>query len=326
VHRIAAPVLERTTSRIPLMLLAGGLGAIVTNDVACLAIAPILCKSLPRRGIDPVPWLLALAVAANLGSALTVIGNPQNMLVAERTRLDFMDYLAHAAIPVMVSLVIAHLILHRLEPGTRPLPTGDAVPPEEDDEGESDHHIRTGEGIFGLAVMTGVLGLFLTDLPRGPIALGAAAVLLLNPSIPTRKLLRKVDWSLLLLVAALGIVVEDLRATGVPQRLFDATIATGIDPLSRTALICITATAGTLVSDVPAVLLLLGAIPEPTTDTGTILALAATFAGNLMIVSSLANIIVVSVARRHDIEITVGRHAKIGIPITVVSLVMLAMI
>jgi Na+/H+ antiporter NhaD/arsenite permease-like protein len=164
-----------------------------------------------------------------------------------------------------------------------------------------------------------------TDIPRGPIALGAAAVLLLNPSISTRKLLRKVDWSLLLLVAGLGIVVEDLRETGLPQRIFDATIAGGVDPLSPIPLIALTATASTLVSNVPAILLLLGSIPEPGPETGTLLALASTFAGNLIVVGSLANIIVVSVARRHDIEITVGRHARIGIPVTIVSLVVLAL-
>ncbi len=325
VHRIAAIVLDRTTSRIPLMVLAGGMSAILTNDVACLAIAPILCKTLPRRGVDPIPWLLALAIAANLGSALTVIGNPQNILVAERTHLDFIDYLLHAAIPVVVSLVIAHLVLHRLEPGTRTLPSDDLPLPEDVDATrvDEDTRIRTGEGVFGLIVLAGVLGLFVTDIPRGPIALGAAAILLLNPSIPTRKLLRKVDWSLLLLVAALGIVVEDLRETGVPQRLFDATIATGIDPLSPIPLIALTATSSTLVSNVPAILLLLGSIPDPGVDTGTLLALSSTFAGNLIIVGSLANIIVVSIARRHDIEISVGRHARIGIPITLVSLLVL---
>jgi Na+/H+ antiporter NhaD/arsenite permease-like protein len=322
VHRIAALVLDRTTSRIPLMLLAGGMSAVLTNDVACLAIAPILCKTLPRRGIDPIPWLLALAIASNLGSALTVIGNPQNILVAERTHLDFIGYLLHAAVPVGVSMVIAHLVLHRLEPGTRTLPSKELPLPEDVDE---DTRLRTGEGVFGLIVLAGVLGLFVTDIPRGPIALGAAAILFLNPSISTRKLLRKVDWSLLLLVAALGIAVEDLRETGVPQRLFDATIATGVDPVSPIPLIALTATAGTLVSNVPAILLLLGSIPDPTAETGTILALASTFAGNLIVVGSLANIIVVSIARRHKIEISVGRHAKVGIPVTIASLVMLAL-
>ncbi len=321
VHRVAAMVLDRTTSRIPLMLLAGGLSAILTNDVACLAIAPILCKTLPRRGIDPVPWLLALAVASNLGSALTVIGNPQNILVAERTHLDFIGYLLFAAIPVMVSMVAAHLILHRREPGTRSLPSDDLPLPEETIE---DTRLRPAEGVFGLIVLAAVLGLFVTDLPRGPIALGAAAVLLLNPSISTRKLLRKVDWSLLLLVATLGIVVEALRETGVPQRLFELAVASGIDPVSPIPLIGIAATASTLVSNVPAILLLLGSIPDPTADTGTILALASTFAGNLIVIGSLANIIVVSIARRHDIEITIGRHARVGIPITIASLAVLA--
>jgi Na+/H+ antiporter NhaD/arsenite permease-like protein len=323
VHRIASLVLDRTTSRIPLMILAAGLSAILTNDVACLAIAPILCKTLPRRGIDPVPWLLALAIAANLGSATTVIGNPQNILVAERTHLDFLGYLLFAIVPVIVALIAAQLILHRLEPGTRMLPADDPILGIAASDIEQDTQIRRGEGIFGLIVLAAVLGLFVTDIPRGPIALGAAAVLLLNPSISTRKLLRKVDWSLLLLVAGLGIVVEDLRETGLPQRVFDATISSGVDPLSPIPIITLTATASTLVSNVPAILLLLGSIPEATAETGTLLALASTFAGNLIVVGSLANIIVVTVARRHDIEITVGRHARIGIPVTIVSLVVL---
>ena len=322
VHRIASLVLDHTTTRIPLMILAAGLSAILTNDVACLAIAPILCKTLPRRGIDPVPWLIALAIAANLGSATTVIGNPQNILVAERTHLDFLGYLLFAIVPVAIALVAAQFILHRLEPGTRMLPADDPMRGVASDV-DQDTQIRQGEGIFGLIVLAAVLVLFVTDIPRGPIALGAAAVLLLNPSISTRKLLRKVDWSLLLLVAGLGIVVEDLRETGLPQRIFDATIAGGVDPLSPIPLIALTATASTLVSNVPAILLLLGSIPEPGPETGTLLALASTFAGNLIVVGSLANIIVVSVARRHDIEITVGRHARIGIPVTIVSLVVL---
>lgn len=315
-HRVANAIVDRGGSLAPLMFPVAGLAAVVTNDVVCLAIAPILCKTLPRRGVDPVPWLLGLAIAANLGSGLTVIGNPETILVGQRTRLDFVGYALGAMVPVLISLAIAHLLLGRLERVPTPPPPSSPEPDEKP--------LRPGEIAFGGVVLVVVVTLFAFDLPRGPIALGGAAVLMLNPTIPTRKLLRKVDWGLLLLVAGLGVVVEELRTTGVADRLLTTVVNAGVDPFAAPTLVAISAGSSAIVGGVPAILLLLGVIPKPGAEVATTLALSATFAGNLVVTASLANIIVVSVARRSGIEVSFLRHARIGIPVTLASLVVLA--
>ena len=89
-----------------MVVVAGALSALLANDIVCLAVAPLLVEGCARRGLAPVPFLLALACAANVGSAATLIGNPQNMLIGQTLRLSFAGFLADALVPAVLGLAV----------------------------------------------------------------------------------------------------------------------------------------------------------------------------------------------------------------------------
>ena len=111
--KLAASALSPPMLLGALILVIAGLSAVFSNDIVCLAVAPVLIDACRRRGLHPLPYLLALACAANIGSAATLIGNPQNMLIGEKLRLSFSGYLAEAAAPVLLGLLITWAV-HRL--------------------------------------------------------------------------------------------------------------------------------------------------------------------------------------------------------------------
>jgi len=91
--------------------LIGALSAVFSNDVVCLAVAPVLIDACRRRGLNPVPYLLGLACAANVGSAATLIGNPQNMLIGATLGLSFGGYAAQVLAPVLLGLLATWAII-----------------------------------------------------------------------------------------------------------------------------------------------------------------------------------------------------------------------
>ena len=295
-----------------LVIAAGLLSALLSNDIVCLAMAPVVLEVSHRRGLDPVPYLLALAFAANTGSAATLIGNPQNILIGERMHLDFARYLLDGGVPAMLGLLLVWGAvalgwkdrLHRdpssWKPVTGPLP-------------ELDRWHTT----KGLLVLAAVVILFLAGRPeRAVVALGAGAILLVNREITSRRLLQLVDWNLLLLFFGLFVVTETLTQTGLAARGLEALRVWGVPLTSTTGLAATTLAASNLFSNVPAVMLLLPAIHGP--SSAVLLALISTFSGNLLLIGSIANMIVASVAGSSGITIGWREHARIGIPLTLV--------
>lgn len=294
------------------------LSAVFSNDVVCLAMAPVLTDACRRRRLDPVPFLLALACAANIGSAFTLIGNPQNMLIGETLRMSFAGYLAQAALPVTLGLLATWgvLLLHsrgRLADATP------ATPRERDDEIPLDRW----QAAKGLAVAGAlVLAFLFTDWPREVAALTGAGVLLLSRKLHSRRMLGLVDWELLILFVGLFIVNHALQKTGLPQQLVGDLAALGIALKDPVALFAGSFVLSNLVSNVPAVMLLLPVAEHAVA--GVTLALVSTLAGNLLVVGSIANIIVVDAAARHGVRIDWRRHAAVGVPVTCVTLAIAA--
>ena len=299
------------------------LSAVFSNDVVCLAVAPVLADTCLRRGLDPVPFLLALACAANIGSAATLIGNPQNMLIGEVLKLPFGGYFLEAIVPVALGLVALWALLAWQTRGRWRA----ARPP---DMAAIDAH-ASGYARFdrwqtakGLAVATVLIGVFLfTDLPRDVAALTGAGVLLMSRRLHSTSMLGLVDWELLILFIGLFVVNHALEHTGLTAQAVQALAAHGFaltepGPLFAAALVL-----SNVVSNVPAVMLLLPAATEP--FSGPMLALVSTLAGNLLIVGSIANIIVVDAARKQGIAIDWRRHLRAGLPVTVATLAITAL-
>jgi Na+/H+ antiporter NhaD/arsenite permease-like protein len=295
------------------------LAAIFSNDIICLAVAPVLADACVRRRLDPVPYLLALACAANVGSAATLIGNPQNMLIGEMLRLDFGGYFGEAIVPVLASLVVVWGLIAWQFRGRWVL---DAAPQARAPQ-EAFATFDRWQTAKGLAVVAALLAVFLlTRWPREVAALAAAGLLLMSRRLHSSKMLGLVDWQLLILFIGLFVVNHALAHTGVTAEAIGALAASGYPLTDPWHLFGATFLLSNLVSNVPAVMLLLPAATEP--FSGPMLALVSTLAGNLLIVGSIANIIVVDAAARRGIVIDWRRHARAGIPVTLATLALTA--
>ena len=301
-----------------LVVAVAGLAAVFSNDVVCLAVAPVWIEICERRRLDPVPFLLALACAANIGSAATLIGNPQNMLLGGALGLSFSGYLKTAAVPVLAGIGVIWLVIARIWRGRWNLPGTQADPAAERQPDDRGRFLDPWQAAKGLAVAATLFGLFLaSDRPREILALGGAGILLLSRKLHSRDMLGLVDWQVLVLFIGLFIVNDALERTGLPHQAVAALAAHGVDLQHPAVLYGATFVLSNLVSNVPAIMLLL---PAASHRDGALLALSSTFAGNLLVVGSIANMIVLDAAAQRGIRISWKQHAMVGVPVTAVTL------
>ena len=306
-RRVAEAPLSPSGLLLFLILVAGALSALLCNDIICLAMAPVLVEACERRRLDPMPFLLGLACASNVGSAATLIGNPQNMLVGQKLHLSFAGYLAEAFVPSLLGLVATWGViafLHRGKWERAGVVAAVDAPPLD--------RWQTGKG---LAVLAALVAAFLfAPWPREVLALAAGGIMLLSRRMASRRMLGLVDWHLILLFVGLFVVNGALERTGMAGEGLAWLERHGADLRHPAWLFVTTVLLSNVVSNVPAVMLLLPAAGHP--DAGPILAIASTLAGNLLLVGSIANLIVAEQAARLGIRITWRDHARVGIPVT----------
>ena len=322
--RIAALPLGPPALLAAVIAVVAVLSAVFSNDVVCLAIAPVLADICLRRRLDPVPYLLALACAANIGSAATLIGNPQNMLIGSVLELPFGGYVLEAIVPVVLGLVVLWALLAWSARGARATASAEALAatPAAATTREEPPLDRW-QTAKGLAVAAALVAIFLaTDWPREVAALAGAGVLLTSRKLHSTHMLGLVDWELLILFIGLFVVNHALQTTGLTAQAMEALAAQGLPLQEPGPMFAATLVLSNIVSNVPAVMLLLPAATEPLA--GPLLALVSTLAGNLLIVGSIANIIVVDAARRQGIDIDWRRHARTGVPVTLATLAITA--
>jgi len=297
------------------VVLAAVLSALLANDIVCLAVAPVLADICSRRRLNPVPFLLALACASNVGSAATLIGNPQNMLIGQVLELSFAGYLAQAIVPSALGLVATWFVIARRYAGRWEMET-----PRPDFEHVAFSPWHTAKGTV---VIVALVAVFLWGgFPREVAALAAAGVLMLSRRLASPRYLALVDWNLLVLFIGLFVVNHALAQSGLLETGVAAIRSAGIDPDNGGWLFALTVALSNLVSNVPATMLLLPSTNHP--QAGLILALASTLAGNLIVVGSIANIIVVEQAAKLGIRIDALEHAKTGVPVTLATLAIAA--
>lgn len=321
---VGAREMSRPALLAALLGVAAALSAVFSNDVVCLAMTPVVARICLQRGLHPVPFLVGLACAANIGSAATLIGNPQNMLIGSVLQLSFGGYLAAAAPPVLLSLVLLWAWLAH-GPGSR---RAGALRPAAPLAAAADTPFDAWQSAKGLAVALALMGLFLfSDVPHAVAALVGAGVLLLSRRLHSSRVMGEVDWALLLLLMGLFIVNHALERTGLAGQAVAALAARGIVLAEPGTLLVLGTALSNAVSNVPAVMLLLPHLPAsgpPAAEAGTLLALASTFAGNLLLVGSIANLIVADLAAKAGVPIGWREHAAIGVPVTLLSLAVLA--
>lgn len=301
-----------------IVAVSGLLSAFLANDVVVFAMTPMLATGLIRRGLDPKPFLIALAAAANAGSAATIIGNPQNILIGQTGQLDFFAFLGTCGPPALAALVISYLVVLVVWRGRFALvdPRVQHAAPEQGQTRQLDR-----AGMVKAVVATVVLlVLFATPLPRTEGVLLVAGALLISRRLSTRRILGLVDWHLLVLFGALFVVTHAFDVTGVPAKLVAALETLGVPLTNPWLLGPATVVGSNTIGNVPLVVMLLQMLPHAGPGLLYFLALISTLAGNLLIVGSLANIITVERAAEVGIKLGFFEHAKCGVPITVLSL------
>ena len=310
--------------------LAGVLSAFLINDVVCVALTPLVLHLARRLKFDPIPHLIGLATAANVGSTGTITGNPQNIYIGVHSGISYFRFAARLLPVAMLGLGLTYLVVCLVYRSRLAAPKEQGV----GDEEEAPAGRRHGEGlprsraharlqVKAVVVAVTAVVLFFTGLPLELVALGAAAVVLLDRIKPA-KLYHQVDWSLLVMFTGLFVVVHAFQANVVSRW--------GIENwqwlLGRPVVLLSVVSAGlsNVVSNVPAVLLLepvAQAVPAGTRETAWLaLAMSSTFAGNLTVLGSVANLIVVESARRENVGISFWEYCKAGIPLTVLTLML----
>ena len=298
-----------------LILTSGVLSALLVNDIICLMLTPLVVAVMVRGKLPLAPYLLALAMSANVGSVATLVGNPQNMIIGHLSRIPFVKFSSVMAPVAVVGLAVEYVILrlgfrhvlgqaviHRPENPPRPL----------------DRWLLALTAIVLVLVFAG----FIAGLNLSWTALAGGALLMVLARKDTHHVLKLVDWHLLVFFAALFVVVEGLDSTGLPDQIYQRVRGVfGVSTVSQAwNLTWFSELGSNVFSNVPFVLVAgkwMHNFADPE-RMWKVMALATTYAGNLTIVGSVANIIVVESARG-QIEMGFWDYARYGIPVTLLT-------
>lgn len=319
------------------MISSAGLSAFLTNDIVCFAFTPVITISAIRAGLNPVPYLIGLAMSANIGSAATIIGNPQNMLIGQTGRLPFKDFLFWCLPPSLVSLIVAYFVI-RLVYSRRisvkggfsiilPGSPSKMIPNEFSQENAFQHipgrwpEFNRHQSTKGIIAMVILIILFFTSIPREMIAIVIAGLLLCSRSMRTRSILENIDWHLLTLFCALFIVIRGIEIIHLPETILSKMERYGLGMGDLYILTIIATLLSNMVSNVPATMLLTRFLEPANHTQWYVLALSSTYAGNLIVIGSIANLIVFELAGGYGIKIGFKEHAKVGMPVTMLSIV-----
>jgi Na+/H+ antiporter NhaD/arsenite permease-like protein len=300
-----------------LTLTSGILSALLVNDTICLMLTPLVVAVIRRGKLPLLPFLIALATSANIGSVATLVGNPQNMIIGHFSRIPFSEFARSLAPTAIVGLAINFVIVSF---GFRSVLRGIVI--------NRDPHIvpQLNRGLFTLVciVFLVIFACFLAGLNLAWTALAGAALVMVLARRDTHEVLKLIDWHLLVFFAALFVVVEGLSDTGLPDAIYrHLQPMFGADAAAQAWNLSWFSVAGSnIFSNVPFVLVAGKWIPHFADPAlmWKVLALATTFAGNLTIIGSVANMIVVESAREH-LEIGFWDYARFGIPITILTTV-----
>jgi Na+/H+ antiporter NhaD/arsenite permease-like protein len=298
---------------VAVVLTAGILSAFLVNDAVCLVMAPLVIEVTRTLRRDPVPYLLALAMAANVGSTATITGNPQNMIVGAVSHIPYTVFAAVLAPVAIAGLVLVAMVIFTVSRREfRSQESLVAVPPPA--------RVHRAQMIKAALVTFGVVGLFFAGVPVAKAAILGGALLLVTRAIKARKVYREIDGALLLMFAGLFVVVAGAEKVLLTPDLVAAMQGLHLDNVW--ALTGVSAVLSNVISNVPAVLALkpfVAGLPDES-RAWLVIAMSSTLAGNFTLVGSVANLIVAERARTAGIEISLWTYCRAGIPLTLLTL------
>jgi len=294
------------------VFLSGLLSAFFVNDIICLVMVPFVLKVAGRMGIKPIPYLLAVATASNIGSTATITGNPQNILIGAYSGIGYRDFLLHLGPVAVAGLFLDWFVLWWLYFRGRVHDVGTQA---DVNAVQIDHAALLKAGIVAALVLAGFLAGFSPPL----VASVGAAVLLITRTRDPHLVYEEVDWGLLVFFVGLFLIVGGAEDAGLTQHLLGFGERFNLQHLG--VFTVVTAILSNLVSNVPAVMLLKSLVTQFASPHSAwlTLAMASTLAGNLTITGSVANIIVVERAQKEAL-ITFFDYFRIGLPVTILTL------
>jgi Na+/H+ antiporter NhaD/arsenite permease-like protein len=298
-----------------LMLVTGGLSAVLNHDIVCFVFAPVTGVALLRKQINPVPFLIALTISSNIGAGATLIGNPQNMMIGQVAHLGFGRYILWSCVPVVFAMAAAYAIIWLMSRKRLQTPSSarNGLKPQT-------YPFNRLHTIKGIIILIVVIGLFFTSLPKEVIVLAAAGIHLASTKFRTDDLLGLVEWPILIIFIGLFVVAGAFQSTGFGEEAIHRLAQGGFNLNSPGNLTLTTAALSNLVGNSATVMLLLKIVNLAAPATPYILALANSFGGSLIIIGSVSNIIVVQQAHEMGIKISFKDFARLGIPTTLAAL------
>jgi Na+/H+ antiporter NhaD/arsenite permease-like protein len=314
---VTAWVMKR--AKAPLILLGGVVGtsgifsAFLVNDAICLVLAPLVLELTLALGRKPVPYLLAVAMASNIGSTATITGNPQNIMIGSFSHIPYTRFILALGPIALVGLVVTVAfvaLLHRdelAEPIRREAP-------------RADFRVNRALVTRALSAAAVMIALFFAGIAPAKAAIIIGGLLLLTRRLKSRRIYREIDWALLLMFAGLFIIVAGAEHTLLTPEFVSGVGGLHLDQVPL--LSALTALLSNLVSNVPAVLVMkpfVSALADHDTA-WLVIAMASTLAGNFTVLGSIANLIVVQKAAAGGVEIGFWDYFRVGAPLTLTTL------
>ncbi len=313
VNRVAR-VAKNTRQLLFLVIMTSGiLSALFLNDTIVIMFTPLVLEVTAAFKRNPIPYLMGLATAANVGSTATIIGNPQNMLIGMSSGISFVSFALYLIPVALAGLLVVYLVII-------------VVYRKEFNGPKLNYQLAAQPRIFKPLLIKSTIALtlmliaFIAGAKIPLAALAAASILLVTRRIKPKRVFVELDWALLVFFSGLFIVTHAIETSGLGVYLFDQArpiIHQGLAPLA-----VVSALLSNLISNVPAVLLfrpLMSAITDPKIAWLT-LAMATTFAGNLTLLGSVANLIVAESAKSRGVHLSFAEYLKAGLPITIITL------
>ncbi|MFQ3621770.1 MAG: anion transporter [Spirochaetales bacterium] len=297
-----------------LIILSGGIfSAFFLNDTVVLMFTPLVTLMVLELGRDPLPYLIGLGISANIGSAMTIIGNPQNMMIGISSRIEFFRFLSLLSIPSLLGLGVAYLLIVWI---FRKEFAFERFPPL------TIHRRFIYPPLLWKSLVS--LGIFLIGilfhLPLPFASLIAACFLLVTRRVHPEKIFNDVDWSLLVLFAGLFVLIEAIDKDQFFHRFIE--YLSSFAESNTLVFSFVSAALSNLISNVPAVMLLkpgISLLPNPEKAWIT-LAMASTFAGNFTLLGSIANLIVAESAKKYGVHLGFAKFLVVGVPVTLLTL------
>ena len=296
------------TLLLTVIFMSGILSSIVINDIVCLLFTPVVIMICLNVKVNPVPYLLAIAMASNLGSACTFIGNPQNILIGNLSKISAGEYFMNTAILSFLGLLMLYMAIMFIY--KRDLNVDFAYKAKYN---KMIHKYLLAKTLLVLAL---IISFYLWGIDLSLTASLGAAFLLISTRIKPNRVYEDIDFNLLIMFIGLFIIMSGVEKSGL-LNLINGYLS--IEYMKEIPLFAVMSIIlSNIVSNVPAVLLLKYYILPDEQILWQVLALFSTIAGNLTVFGSIANLIVLEVAKKQGIEISSKEYFKIGFPLTII--------